>query len=95
MVAALPGLCLAGDTPAPASDAPAKVAATRLELKEQLERSKESHPRLPLPAPTEAEIAAANARSATTKARPGSGGMGGGIVNNGRMRGIYLSPELV
>ena len=94
MVAALPGVCPAGDTPSTASDAPSKVAATRLELKEQLERSKESHPRLPLPAPTEAEIAAANARAAT-KARPGSGGMGGGIVNNGRMRGIYLSPELV
>jgi alkylhydroperoxidase family enzyme len=96
MVAALPGVCLAGDTPA--SDAPAKVAATRLELKEQLERSKGSHPRLPLPAPTEEENAAAKARAATTKAttkdRPGSGGMGGGIVNNARMRGLYLSPDM-
>src|SRR4051812_6178727 len=88
MVAALPGICPAGDTPTTASDAPAKVAATRLELKEQLERSKESHPRLPLPAPTEAEIAAARARAASNPARPGSGGMGGGIVNNARMRGI-------
>ena len=71
----MPGVCPAGD--APASDAPAKVAATRQELKEQLERSKQSHPRLPLPAPTDEEIAAAKARAAaTTKARPGSAGMG-------------------
>ena len=73
LFAAWPGVAPAGDTPAPASDEPSKVAATRLELKEQLERSKESHPRLPLPPPTEEEIAAAKARAAnsTAKARPG------------------------
>ena len=47
----------------PASDTPAPVAATRPELKEQLERSKQSQPRLPLPPPTEQEIAAAKARA--------------------------------
>ena len=40
----------------PKSDTPTPVAATRPELKEQLERSKQSHPRLPLPPPTEAAI---------------------------------------
>lgn len=93
LAASLPNLARAAD--APTADLPAKVAATRLELKEQLEGSKKSRPRLPLPAPTEKEIAEAKARAATTKARPGSGGMGGGIVNNGRMRGIYLGPDLM
>ncbi|HEV3122635.1 MAG TPA: hypothetical protein VGY53_12060 [Isosphaeraceae bacterium] len=80
----LPGICLAEDAPAPGGPRP--VAATRPELKEQLERSKQSQPRLPLPPPTEAELAAA-------KARPGQGAMGG-IINNGRMRKLYLPPEL-
>jgi alkylhydroperoxidase family enzyme len=82
---ALPGVCRAADTPAP--DAPPAVAATRPELKEQLERSKQSRPRLPLPPPTGEEVAAA-------KARPGRGAMGG-IINNGRMRRLYLPPELL
>jgi alkylhydroperoxidase family enzyme len=93
LMATFPGVCLAGDVPA--SDVPSKVAATRQELKEQLEGSKRSHPRLPLPPPTEAEVAAARARADTTRARPGSGGLGGGLVNNGRMRGLYLPPDLV
>ena len=66
----------------PLKDTPAPVAATRPELKEQLERSKQSHPRLPLPPPTEQELAEA-------KARAGRGPMGG-IINNGRMRKLYL-----
>jgi alkylhydroperoxidase family enzyme len=83
---ALPGACLAAGGPK-ASDTPTPVAATRPELKEQLERSKRSHPRLPLPPPTEEEIAAAKARS------DGRGPMGG-IINNGRMRRLYLPPEI-
>jgi alkylhydroperoxidase family enzyme len=82
---AIPGICSASDTPA--SDAPTPVAATRPELKEQLERSKQSQPRLPLPPPTEEEITAA-------KARAGQGPMTG-IINNGRMRKLYLPPEVL
>jgi alkylhydroperoxidase family enzyme len=81
----LPGVCPASDTPA--SDTPTPVAATRPELKEQLERSKQSQPRLPLPPPTEEELAAA-------KARAGRGPMTG-IINNGRMRKLYLPPEVL
>jgi alkylhydroperoxidase family enzyme len=69
------------------SDTPNPVAATRPKLKEQLERSKQSHPRLPLPAPTAEEIAEA-------KARGGRGPMTG-IINNGRMRKMYLPAEVL
>jgi alkylhydroperoxidase family enzyme len=73
-----------------ADDGPSTVAATRPELKEWLEKSKHSKPRLPLPPPTEEEVAAAKTRS-----RPGGGAPGlGGIINNGRMRQLYLPPEL-
>jgi alkylhydroperoxidase family enzyme len=82
---ALPGSCPASD--GPASDAPTPVAATRTELKEQLERSKQSRPRLPLPPPTEQDLADA-------KARGGRGSMAG-IINNGRMRKLYLPPEVL
>src|SRR5258708_3027573 len=82
---ALPGVCPASDTPA--SDTPIPVAATRPELKELLERSKQSQPRLPLPPPTEEELAAA-------KARAGRGPMTG-IINNGRMRKLYLPAEVL
>jgi alkylhydroperoxidase family enzyme len=78
------GPCPADEPRAP--DTPAPVAATRPELKELLERSKRSRPRLPLPPPTEEEIAAA-------KARGGRGPMTG-IINNGRMRKLYLPPEV-
>jgi hypothetical protein len=71
----------------PASNTPTPVAATRTELKEQLERSKRSHPRLPLPPPTEQDIADARAR--------GVRGAMSGIINNGRMRKLYLPPELL
>src|SRR5262249_15054071 len=82
---ALAGSCLASD--GPASDTPTPVAATRTELKEQLERSKQSHPRLPLPQPTEQDAADA-------KARGGRGAMSG-IINNGRMRKLYLPAEVL
>jgi alkylhydroperoxidase family enzyme len=85
LLAACPAVCPADD--APSSETPANVAATRPEFKEQLERSKKSQPRLPLPPPTEEEIAAA-------KARPGRGPMTG-IINNGRMRKLYLPTELL
>jgi alkylhydroperoxidase family enzyme len=85
VVVALASTCQAGD--APPSDSPAPVAATRPELKELLERSKRSQPRLPLPPPTAEEIAAA-------KSRPGQGAMSG-IINNGRMRKLYLPPEVL
>jgi alkylhydroperoxidase family enzyme len=71
---------------AQASDPPA-VSPTRPELKQQLEDSKRSQPRLPLPPPTEAELAAA-------KARAGAGPMTG-IINNARMRRLYLPPEVL
>ncbi len=100
LVLAFPARCPAADPPA--SDAPAVVVPTRPELKEQLERSKQSHPRLPLPAPTEEEIANAKARSeeakakaqAEGKARGAGSGLRGGLVNNGRMRQLYLSELL-
>jgi alkylhydroperoxidase family enzyme len=69
------------------SDTPSPVAATRPELKELLERSKRSRPRLPLPPPTEEEVAAARARG-------GKGPMTG-IINNGRMRKLYLPAEVL
>src|SRR5262249_17726313 len=85
LLLAVPGACPAAD--APTSDTPAPVAATRPELKEQLERSNPSHPHLPLPPPTEEELAAA-------KSRTGRGAMSG-IINNGRMRKLYLTPEVL
>jgi alkylhydroperoxidase family enzyme len=69
-----------------AAAAPPFVAPTRPDLKQQLEDSKKSKPRLPLPDPTEAEIAAA-------KRSPN--GMLSGIINNGRMRKLYLPAELI
>jgi alkylhydroperoxidase family enzyme len=82
-------LLLAGSAPARgrADDAPPAVPPTRAALKEMLERSKHSTPRLPLPPPTEAEKAAAEKRGS---AAPGLGG----IINNGRMRQLYLEPAL-
>jgi alkylhydroperoxidase family enzyme len=78
-----------------AQDGPSKVAATRQELKEQLERSKESRPRLPLPPPTEAEIAEAKARAESSRGAGLPRGMGGGIVNNGRLRQLHLDASLL
>ncbi|HZW35098.1 MAG TPA: hypothetical protein VFF52_30530 [Isosphaeraceae bacterium] len=85
LVLAFPGAGPAAESPA--SDLPTPVAATRPELKDQLERSKQAHPRLPLPPPSAEELAAA-------KARAGRGPMSG-IINNGRMRRLYLPAELL
>lgn len=86
-------LLLAGPAVGPAADAPAPsstprpVAPTRPELKLQLEASKRSTPRLPLPPPTAEEVARA-------ESQPGRGPMRG-VINNGRMRKLYLPPEFV
>ncbi len=85
LLIAAPTLSRAADVPA--SDTPRPVAVTRKELKEQLERSKQSQPRLPLPAPTDEDVAAAKAR--------GVQGAMSGIINNGRMRKLYLPTEIL
>ncbi len=82
-------LILLGASSAVEAGDPPPVSPTRAELKQQLEGSKKSKPRLPLPPPpTAAELAEAKAR---VKSIPG---MGGGIVNNGWMRKYYLPKEL-
>ncbi len=98
------GLTLCMNGPARSDDAPtgakpSPVPVTREDMKKALEDSKRNVPRLPLPAPTaedvdKAEAAAkARAEAAAKNGQPDVIGksMGGGIVNNGRMRGIYLS----
>ncbi|HEV3167853.1 MAG TPA: hypothetical protein VGZ22_27880 [Isosphaeraceae bacterium] len=74
------GLGLASVPAAMASD-PFPVPANRTEMKQVLEDSKKSKPRLPLPAPTAEE-----------KSQAGQGQFG--IVNNGRMRRLYIPAEL-
>src|SRR4051794_2819024 len=86
------------DEPASRSTPP-PVPVTREDMKKALENSKHNVPRLPLPAPTDeekaraAEAARARAEAAAKAGQPDTIGraMGGGIVNNGRMRSIYLS----
>jgi alkylhydroperoxidase family enzyme len=87
LLASPAGLALGADTPSPAPSTAKPVAATRSELKVQLENSKHSQPRLPLPPPTEEEVAKAKAQSALRR------GAMGGIINNGRMRKLYLPAE--
>ena len=67
---------------------PNPVPLTREDMKKALEDSKRNGPRLPLPPLTEEEKA-----KAAEAARPGRAarGLGGGIINNGRMRSYYLS----
>ncbi len=94
------GLCLAfgragaADEPA-SSSTQSPVPVTREDVKKALEGSKHATPRLPRPPLTEEEKAraaeAAKAKGAeAAKAEPARG-LGGGIVNNGRMRSYYLS----
>ncbi|HWE40216.1 MAG TPA: hypothetical protein VG406_26930 [Isosphaeraceae bacterium] len=79
---------LAMAPPAPA-DEPPPVPVNRAEVKQTLERSKHSQPRLPLPPLTDEEKAAA------AKAPQGQrSGLGGGIVNNGRMQRYYIDAAL-
>jgi hypothetical protein len=61
------------------ADEPKPAPPTRPEMKKALEAWKEAQPRLPLPPLTDEE-----------KARPG----GRPVVHNGRMRLLYLPPEL-
>jgi alkylhydroperoxidase family enzyme len=76
-----------------AADAPT-VPATRAEMKQTLEGSKKSKPRLPLPPPSDEELE--QARKAQAEGGAARSGLGGsGIVNNARMRRLYLPPELV
>src|SRR5687768_9239671 len=64
---------------------PKEIPATRPQQKQALETLKKREARLPLPPPTAEEL----------KPREGSSsGLGGRVVNNGRMRSLYLPPEL-
>jgi AhpD family alkylhydroperoxidase len=68
------------------SSQPKEIPATRSLAKQALENLKKREARLPLPPPTAAE------RKPRTE---GSGsGLGGGVVNNGRMRNLYLPEDL-
>lgn len=92
------GRTVAADEP-PTGSTPPPVPVTREDMKKALEASKRNVPRLPLPDPTEeekaraeesAKLRAAEAAKAGQADRAGQA-MGGGIVNNGRMRNLYLS----
>src|SRR5687767_13840465 len=71
------------------SSKPKEIPATRHEAKQALEALKKREARLPFPAPTEAEL-----KEAAERAAGGGNTLGGGIVNNGRMRSMYLPAEL-
>lgn len=73
------------------ADQPKNVPATREEVKEALNNLRHRQPRLPLPPPTEDELRAARERAA---AGGNAGGLGGGLVNNARMRALHLPEEL-
>ncbi|MFM8289643.1 MAG: carboxymuconolactone decarboxylase family protein [Planctomycetaceae bacterium] len=64
------------------------VPATRTEMKQALDQLKGREPRLPLPPPTAEEIE--RAKNNPNPAR----GLGAGLVNNARMRNLYLPEEL-
>ena len=97
------GLGLAPASASRADDAstPSPVPVTREDVKKAARRPRSTPrpERFPLPAPTEeekakaAEAAKARAEAAAKAGQPDNVGraMGGGIVNNGRMRNIYLS----
>lgn len=73
------------------ADEPKPIPKTRPEMKEALDALKYRKPRLPLPPPTEEELEQAR-RAAAERAASGNptGLRGGGVVNNGRMRQLYL-----
>jgi AhpD family alkylhydroperoxidase len=78
--------------PAWASDpTPTPVPLTRPELKQLLEESKKSVPRLKAPAPTPEQVAAAKARGATA-GRGFGGGQGNGLLPP-ELRGGYFMPD--
>lgn len=75
----------------PAGDGAPVVPRTRAELKQLLEASKQNVPRLPLPPLTdEEEQRLANPEPPKEQRKGAGSGLGGGIVNNGRMRKFYL-----
>lgn len=79
--------CVARADESKADSKPSPVPLTREDVKKALEGSKQAIPRIPLPPLTE-EQKARNAEAA----KNGSGhGLGGGIVNNSRMRSYYLA----
>ncbi len=80
------GRVASADEPKAASSPP-PVPLTREDVKNALEGSKQATPRLPLPPLTEEQ----KARAAEAAKNAPDGGLGGGIVNNGRMRSYYLS----
>jgi hypothetical protein len=71
-------LALAAAATGGVDSTPKPNPATRPEMKEALEALKKSKPRLPLPPPTAEEKAKSGGRS---------------VVNNGRMRALYLPAE--
>jgi alkylhydroperoxidase family enzyme len=73
-----------------AGDEPPPVPVTRPEIKQVLEGSKHSHPRLPLPPSTDGS----KPRAERAAGERQGGGLGSGLVNNGWMRNYYLAPEL-
>ena len=73
---------------ATAGDEPSPAPITRPGIKQVLEGSKQSKPRLPLPPLTEDD----NARAQSAASGKVQGPMGG-VINNGRMRKYYLEPE--
>lgn len=77
------------------ADEPKAIPATRDEMKEALDALKHRKPRLPMPPPTEEEIERAKQAAAERAASGGlSSGSPTGIVNNGRMRQLYLPREI-
>lgn len=87
-------LCLGGiaraDDP-PTGAKPSPVPVTREDMKKALEASKKNVPRLPLPPPTAEDIAKAEAAAKAGQTDVIGRSKGGGILNNGRMRSLYLS----
>src|SRR5262245_25935030 len=74
------------------STTPKPIPQSRDEEKRALNALRDRQARLPLPPPTEEERKEAAARAAA--AGPAASGLGGGLVNNGRMRNLYLPEEL-
>lgn len=75
------------------SSTPKEIPATRHEAKKALDALKRREARLPFPPPTEAELKEAAERAASSGGS--SSNLGGGrIVNNGRMRSMYLPEDL-
>jgi alkylhydroperoxidase family enzyme len=74
------------------SSKPKDIPATRHEAKQALDALKKREARLPFPPPTEAELREAAERAASSGGS--RSGVGGGIVNNGRMRSLYLPADL-